>query len=232
MIFKRMIPLIIASAAGTVMILAWFIPPFQDWSSVAQTWFNILAAIAMVLGGANLLKIHLQKISQRRAGWGYSAVVVASFLITLSVGLAKVGVPPDPEHTDLAWSGNYSTTGSAIWWLFFYIIFPVTATMFALLAFFVASAAYRAFRAKNTAALLLLGTAFLVLLGRSDAGAMLDQLLPEDWRAYGFVGATEFIMSVFNAAGQRAIMIGVALGIVATSLKIILTIDRSYLGSD
>ena len=39
-------------------------------------------------------------------------------------------------------------------------------------------------------------------------------------------------MSVLNTAGNRAIMIGIALGIVATSLKILLGMDRSYLGKD
>jgi hypothetical protein len=39
-------------------------------------------------------------------------------------------------------------------------------------------------------------------------------------------------MAVFNTAGNRAIMIGIALGIVATSLKILIGVDRSYLGKD
>ena len=38
-------------------------------------------------------------------------------------------------------------------------------------------------------------------------------------------------MQVFNTAGNRAIIIGIALGIASTSLKILLGIDRSYLGS-
>jgi len=41
-----------------------------------------------------------------------------------------------------------------------------------------------------------------------------------------------FVMSIFNTAGNRAIMIGIALGIASTSLKVLLGIDRSYLGSD
>ena len=50
--------------------------------------------LAFILGGGNLIKIHLKKASDRPAGWGYSVVVLVSFLTMLSVGLLKVGVPP------------------------------------------------------------------------------------------------------------------------------------------
>jgi len=129
------------------------------------------------------------------------------------------------------WSGQYNAAGSPFWWIYEYMFKPLTATMFALLAFYVASAAFRAFRAKNVEAALLLGTAFVVLLGRTAAGTVLTGWLP-DWLGWLRVEElTVLIMTIFNTAGTRAIMIGIALGIVATSLKIILGMDRSYLGS-
>ena len=57
-------------------------------------WFNILAAAAFILGGGSLLKMHLKKLSDRQAGWGYSGITLAAFLITLAVGLLKVGSTP------------------------------------------------------------------------------------------------------------------------------------------
>ena len=119
-----------------------------------------------------------------------------------------------------------------LWWLFEYVYNPLQATMFALLAFFVASAAFRAFRAKTTEATVLLTTAFIVLLGRTYAGTWLTSAVPDDYPALTFPGMTAIIMGVFNTAGQRAIMIGIALGVAATSLKVLLGVDRSYLGSD
>jgi hypothetical protein len=136
------------------------------------------------------------------------------------------------QHPENAWSGNYQTEGSVLWWLFEYLYTPLASTVFALLAFYVASAAFRAFRAKNAEATLLLATAFIVLLGRTYAGTWLTSAVPEDYSALTFPGLTAFILAVGNTAGQRAIMIGIALGVAATSLKVLLGIDRSYLGSD
>jgi len=140
--------------------------------------------LAFVVGGANLCAQHLKKISARRAGWGYSAVTLASFTVTLFVGLLKVGVTSD--NPDYPWSGQHQKEGSALWWLFEYAYQPLIGTMFALLAFYVASAAFRAFRAKNTEATMLLGAAFIVLLGRTYAGTWLTSAVPEDYSALTF----------------------------------------------
>jgi di/tricarboxylate transporter len=119
-----------------------------------------------------------------------------------------------------------------MWWLFWYAYNPLQAAMFAMLAFYVASAAFRAFRAKNTEATLLLATAVIVLLGQTYAGTWLTSAVPDDYPALTFPGVKTIILGVFNTAGQRAIMIGIALGVAATSLKVLLGMDRSYLGSD
>jgi hypothetical protein len=231
---KRTAPLLITTIAGIIMILSYFIPPAQDWGEEVAVWFDILAAIAFVLGGGNLLKIQLKKMSDRSPGWGYAAVTAIAFLLTLFVGLGKVGVPPSTEFPNYAWSGPYNQ-GGMFWWLYEYTMKPLQATMFAMLAFYVASAAFRAFRAKNLEASLLLGTAFIILLGRTYAGVWLTQFIPDDpnswWSNLRLEHVADNIRGLFTTTGTRAIMIGVALGIASTSLKIILGIDRSYLGS-
>ncbi len=227
---KRTVPLIITALGGFVLIIAYFIPRTQGWGEVAAIWFDVLASIAFVLGGGNLLKIHLKKVSDQKSGWGFSAITVAAFLITLIIGLGKIGVNPNIQYPDYAWSGSYREIGSPFWWLYEYVFKPLTATMFAMLAFYVASAAFRAFRAKNIEAILLLGTAFIILLGRTFAGVVLTAWLP-DWLAgLKLENLTVTIMKIFNTAGNRAIMIGIALGIASTSLKVLLGVDRSYLG--
>jgi hypothetical protein len=215
-----------------VLIVSNFIPAFRAWGEEATTFFSIIAAIAFVLGGGSLLKVHLRKISDRNAGWGYSLVVLGTFFATLAVGLLKIGVSPNPAFPDKPWAGDVQAQGTAFWWAYEYTFKPLTSTMFAMLAFYIASAAFRAFRAKNFEAMLLLGTAFIILLGRTFAGYFLTSWIPIDGPFSGLriEELSVYIMQVFNTAGNRAIIIGIALGIASTSLKILMGLDRSYLG--
>ena len=228
---KRTIPLLIAGFSGIVLIVAFFVPYAQGWGERLAVWFDICAAIAFILGGGNLLKTHLRKVSDQKSGWGFSLIIVVAFLATLYVGLFKVGVPPLAKSPDYAWGGVFNEPGGAFWYAYEYAFKPLTATMFSLLAFYVASAAFRAFRAKNVEAVLLLSTAFIVLLGRTFAGVWLTSWMPPEWSEFTIPGISINIMQILNTAGNRAIMIGIALGVVSLSLRIILGIDRSYLGS-
>lgn len=233
----RTAPVVIAAVVGFLMIIAYFCPPLLPWRQSAEDWYTIIATIAMMLGAANLCVHHLKKISDQSAGWGFSAVTIASFVITVVVGLLKIGVVPESvPNLDKAWSGQFQQEGGGLWWIYQYLLSPIVSTMFALLAFYVASAAFRAFRAKNLEAILLLVTALIVLVGQTKDREFTSLFMP--MAAEGTVPSvpiadlTEFIRKTFVTAGQRAILIGVALGVVATSLRILLGLDRSYLGGD
>ncbi len=151
----------------------------------------------------------------------------------LTVGLFKIGVNPSEQYPHIPWSGSFRETGGPFDFGYEYGFKPLTATMFSMLAFYVASAAFRAFRAKNIEAFLLLGTAFVILLGRTYAGVLLTSWLSDEGVLSGLrlENLTVTIMNVLNTAGNRAIMIGIALGTASVALKILLGVDRSYLGS-
>jgi hypothetical protein len=240
---KRTVPLLIAMFAGIVLLASTFVPYTESWGEKVTIWFDILAVGAFVLGGGNLMKIHLEKISSQRIGWGYSVVTLGAFVVTLYVGLGQIAVNPPTLYPTYSWAGNYIEEGSGLKWIYDNAVYPLTATMFAMLAFYVASAAFRAFRAKNVEATMLLITAFIVLLGRTYAGVFLTEWLPhflasitgwtvEDFRTLQLDNLTDWIMNSPNKAGNRAITIGIALGVVSYSLKILLGVDRSYLGQD
>jgi hypothetical protein len=106
---------------------------------------------------------------------------------------------------------------------------PLQAAMFSLLAFYIASAAFRAFRVRNIEATILMVAAFLVMLGRTPLGEYVFSWARggEGW----LPAVTDWIMAVPNTAAQRGIIIGAALGAASMSLRVILGIERSYLGA-
>lgn len=202
---KKEIPLIITFIAGMIMIMQYFIPhwPFSDLQQMFNNWFLIITVFALTLGILNLLKIHVEKVSRQRKGWWYSVVLMLGFFTMAAAGFV--------------WGPEQGRPFDFIYWN---AHIPMSSTMFALLAFFVASASYRAFRARTPEATLLLISAILVMLSRVPLGNYIWKDLP---------GIGDWIMSYPNMAGQRAIMIGIALGVVSTSLRIILGIERTYL---
>ncbi len=59
------------------------------------------------------------------------------------------------------------------------------------------------------------------MIGRVPVGHAISEYLPE---------MANFLLDYPNTAAKRGIMIGVGLGMIATALKIILGIERGYLG--
>ena len=113
--------------------------------------------------------------------------------------------------------------GSVFQWLFQNAYMPLDATMFSILAFFVASAAFRTFRARSIEAALLLGAALIVMFGRVPWGQLVFPQSPS---------VAEWVMSSPALGAKRAILLGVSLGGIAMSLRIMLGIERSHLGGE
>lgn len=221
---KREFPLLITFFTGIILIIAFFIPhkPFSDFSDIVQNWTIIIFAFAIILGILNLVIINLKKLFKMAPGWGYSIVLLLGFLVTSVMGIGW-GMKADSPFN----------------FIFEYFYTPLSATMFALLAFFIASAAFRAFRAKSFEAFLLLLAAFIVMLGRVPLGNMIHQIASSIPFIGDFLGSylniprwADWIMDIPNVAGQRAILLGAALGAISASLKILLGIERSYLGGE
>jgi hypothetical protein len=205
---RREVPLILTIAFGWFMVAEFFLP--LDWiaavSTEFQQWIIIIAAAAVVLGVANVGRIHFAKVAKRETGWLYSLPLLFGLLLMGGIGVIN-GVQP----------------GSIFDFLYLNSYVPMQGTMFALLAFFIASAAYRAFRIRSFEAGLLAITAVIVMIGRVPVGHAISPELPR---------ISEWIMNFPNLAAQRAILIGAALGAISTGLKIILGLERNVLGGE
>jgi hypothetical protein len=161
------------------------------------------------------MRVHQDKIKRKRENWPYSYVLIISFAVSSIIGLFG-GV-----EGELFLPTNIAGIQFDIQTLYLNIIVPLGSTMFALLAFFMASAAYRAFRARSVESSLLLSAAFIIMIGVLPLADRISTHLPS---------FAQWIMDIPNVAAKRGITFGIALGAIATSLKIILGIERSWLG--
>ena len=298
MVLKRYIPIGIVAFFGSLTLFGWFIDNESIEAFVnddATQWYDIIASFAIFLGALNLLKLQFLKAVKRQSGWQYSVVAIASFFFAFTIGFFMKGaffVGEEVYFTQGAaeqaiiasgstetvkaveWGAHISTEGGLFKWMFDNIFTPLSATMFALLAFYVASASYRAFRARNFEATLLLLAGIIIMLGRVPVGSLITPWMVMYLLVFvgtifvntyirsrkivfsvfvlGLAGVTllgmnmnwsptepaifflpslqEWIYTVPNLAGARAIMIGIGLGIIVTSLRYIFGLEKSYIG--
>ena len=298
MLLKRYIPIAIVAFFGALTLSAWFIDneTIETFANDDATqFFDIIAAFAVFLGALNLLKLQFLKVLKQQSGWQYSAIAILSFFFAFIIGFfvrgayfvgeevyfsqraaeqAVINLGSSEVVVPVDWGAHVQTDGSLFQWMFKYIFSPLSATMFALLAFFVASASFRAFRARNFEASLLLVAGIIIMIGRVPVGSLISSWTimyilafsigiginsyaknrnvmfgwilgscgaitgfgmtmgwPIDQPSVFFLPALqEWIYLVPNLAGSRAILIGIGLGIVATSLRYIFGLEKSYLG--
>jgi hypothetical protein len=234
---KTKIPIAIAFVSGAIMLIAFFFDAeksvFGQASEGLLMWSSIIGGFTFLLGGISITRVNWTNVARRKSGWGFSLVTVIGVFIMLIPALIPSSWLPS-GMTPLVGRG----TGSIYDWLFTIIFTPMSQTMFAVLAFYIASAAYRAFRARSAEATLLLLTAALIMFWRVPMGeAFLNNVshflesitggrvsldLP------GMINT--YLMGGINMAVQRGIIIGAALGAASMSLRILLGIERTYLG--
>lgn len=203
---RKSIPLRICLVSGIVMIIQFFIPHRYSQTVYNYTldWLIVSGIFAIVIGLHSNFHLHITRIVRKRKGWGYNVVTMAATLSMAFIGIA-FGIGAD----------------SLFMKIYRNIEVPMDATMFSLLGFFMASAAFRAFRAKTKEATVLLIVALIIMIGRVPLGYFLWHRFPE---------LVEWIMMYPNMAAQRGIGLGIGLGMAAMELKIILGIERGWLG--
>jgi hypothetical protein len=211
---KRNVPIVLSFVLGTFMVVQFFVP-HPKVTGTYNTLLDIKQVVlgcAFMLGVLSLLQFHAARIRQKGRAAAYSAVALGGLVGMVLAAL--VG----------------GTEGGPYRWLFDHVQAPMQATMFSLLAFYVASAAYRAFRLRNLDASVLLVVGVLVMLGRVTVGALVS------WEVGGktisLVTVSEWILHSVNVASKRGILIGVGLGMIATALRIIVGLERTYLGRE
>jgi hypothetical protein len=222
---RRAIIVTVTFLAGLFFAAEFFLP--VDWTAIfpkddpkrnfltpaiqpAQNVLQIIGALALGLGTFGLVRLHLRNTVQRRAQWGYSIVLLVSFVV-----MATFSILNTLAEKKIVERGPMLERGFSI--LFDYTLIQLDAAMFSLVAFYIFSAAYRAFRIRSVEASILMFTAMLVMIGVVPLGAQISPALPT---------IANWVLAQLNAPAQRAIEFGVGIGGLAMAIRLWLSLER------
>lgn len=160
-------------------------------------WAILLAAVALLLGAINVAWVHLRRVQAGATGWVNSVALLVALFAVLMAGLV------DPA----------GTKNPLVEWLFDAIIAPGQATLFALLIFFMAAAAYRYLRVGQSGGAWLLTGALLMMITQLPAA---NALLPA-----GVANFTVWLLETPGMAAMRGVLLGGSLAMVLVGLRMI-----------
>lgn len=198
-ILKRGIPVTIAILVGLIVLAGLlFSAPLVD---LLLNWAGFLAAAALILGILNLLSVHV-----RRTGEGniYSLVLVLSIFAVFALAITDAG-----GQTQGGVDAVFSTVQA-----------PLEAALASLLAFFLLFAGVRMMRVRRNAvaAVFMASTLFFLLTRAPLPQALSSTLLP----------IREWLDAILVVSGTRGLMLGIALGVIVLSIRLLIGLERPY----
>lgn len=205
---SRVLYTAVGISAGVLVLAGYFLDSMaaRTVRLLLMRWAAILAAGALLLGLINLIwSVHLKKVVDQDKGWLYSSIVVVFFLVTFILGMV---FGPQYRIVNL---------------LFEYVQIPVEASLVALLSVALVLSGINMVLNRRRSGYLFVGSAALVLLGSTAWVVSSDSQLAV---VLGYLRV--WLTQIWAAAGARGILIGVALGAVATGLRVLLAADRPY----
>ena len=201
---KKTLPVGITLIVGILVVIDYFlkIAGTKTIVSALKSWGVIVSTFSVGIGALNLLSLHVRRAKSQKPERLESIILVVGLIVATAV--CSVSGP----------------SSSSTMFIYDSIIAPVMISIYSMLALYIGSAAYRAFRVRNLDSSVLLFVATLVLLGQLPAASVMFPWLlePVNW-----------IMNILNVAGQRGIIIGSGIALLSLSLRVILGIDRSYI---
>ena len=154
---KKEIPLMIVFGTGLFMAVQFFVPHSNSEYvyEYMLDWTIIIGIFALALGIWSFIRVNTEKIRHKKENWPYAVLAMVGLFAMILFGTSL-----------MSWLGAEETGLQAHMFrqFFNYIMIPIHSTMYALLAFFIASAAFRAFRAHSSLATVLLLSALVLML--------------------------------------------------------------------
>lgn len=186
-----------------VLTLAGYLFPDSRWGTYRDQlveWAVIVIVFAFVLGLLNVLSVHRRRVATLEEGWTSSVVLLLAAAVSW--------IPPVIA----------GVSGGATQLAFDYIVTPLAASLATLLVFTLTLAAFRIFRQRGTLeSIFFIVIVSIILLGTTPIQGL-------EWLG----DVRRWLIAVPAMAGIRGLLLGVALGVVITGLRVLLAHDRPY----
>jgi hypothetical protein len=205
--YKTKGPIVLGFICAFIVIFSNFImmPEMNVVVNDIKNFTSIITGFALFVGLIGIIRLHINNITKKKPLWFHSLSLLIILVLFIFVGL--IYGQPSPQ----------------LKWMYDAIYGPLTATTYSLLAFWVCSAAYRAFNVRTWESSILLITGLLVFFGVQPIASLISPY---------FLTANDFIQNVLNVGGSRGIIIGIGIGIISLGLRIILGMERSWMGGE
>jgi hypothetical protein len=209
----------------------------SDAQPVIANFSNIISGFLLGLGVFSLLRIHLRKVARQQRDWPFSAVLLVSLVLMVFFGYWDWISRSTPAGSSLPFvpSAAWSLPQYGNDLLFNGLLQQMDATMFSLIAFYILSAAYRAFRARSVEATVLLLTAFVVMLSFMGAAqgawdGLIGHLAGGNQNApiqnLRLTAVYLWLRDTMQTPSIRGIDFGVGIGLLAMSLRLWLSLEK------
>jgi len=201
---NRQLQIIVMMLSFLFVFLPYFlnVPQLDKASTKLITITSIVTAFTVALAVIAQFRRGMNIINRRSRGWYFKAYMLVTMVLMLLFSL--ISRETGPYH-----------------WVMFAVVNPLSSVNYGILAFYMASTAARAFRARNTKALLLLLSGFLVLLYQAPlTGAYIPGIEP----------IALYLGNTFGMAAGRMFLISVTVGAIVFGVRVILGNEPSVLG--
>jgi len=207
-ILRREVVYALTGLVTVLMLLEYFFwPTAQPWAETIRTWAIIVFNISLGLGAIRLLMQQSMNVQKRRENWQYSAMLLSLFVVMLLTGFAGY------------FATGLQTSNGIYNWLFINIYTPLGATLYPITGFYIFSAAYRAFRARNVDAALMLIAGCFVMLKNAPVGEAI-------WIGFATIG--NWFQFTGQIPGMRTFSIVGALGLIAYGFRALMGKERGF----
>jgi hypothetical protein len=189
----------------TIIVLDYFlnIAVIGSAAETLRSFAVVISNMALGLGVISLLRIHGKKIQDKQEGtWMYSLVAVITFFVVFILGII-------------------STDSDQYQWAFTHVYTTLQQTMYASTGFFIVSSAYRAFRARNLDAALLLIAGCIVVFTNAPIGEVI-------WSGFPVIG--DWLLATGQIPGYRTLLFIAGFGAVAYAYRVVTNKEQGFFG--